>query len=138
MALPPHCRLKPYRLTERYPLPPNAAVVNDPLFPGEDTIQKAKIVAFWKQKLEKAKVEAGRIWAEKGKGKGRWASWAQHQLAGLESAQYQSMVKREGSGWIRAETEYSAQSGVSSSNRIECCRPFSGIGSSDIFMQWRP
>lgn len=57
--------------------------------------EKATMFAFWQQNLEKAKAEAGRIWGEKGKRKGQWASWAHDQIAGLEPAQYQSMVRRE-------------------------------------------
>lgn len=57
--------------------------------------EKGQMFEFWQQNLERAKTEAGRIWAERGKRKGQWAGWAQDQLAGLEPAQYQSMVKRE-------------------------------------------
>lgn len=57
--------------------------------------EKATMFEFWQQNLDRAKTDAGRIWAEKGKRKGQWAGWAQEQLAGLEPAQYQSMVRRE-------------------------------------------
>lgn len=57
--------------------------------------EKATMFEFWQQNLDRAKTDAGRIWSEKGKRKGQWAGWAQEQLAGLEPAQYQSMVRRE-------------------------------------------
>lgn len=55
--------------------------------------EKATLFAFWQQNLERAKVEAGRIWAEKGKRKGQYATWAAEQIAAPD--QYRSMVKRE-------------------------------------------
>lgn len=57
--------------------------------------EKGQMFEFWQQNLERAKTDAGRIWAEKGKRKGQWAGWAQDQLDGLVPAQYQSMVRRE-------------------------------------------
>lgn len=57
--------------------------------------EKGQMFEFWQQNMEKAKTEAGRIWAEKGKRKGRYASWSAEQIEQLEPAQYRSMVKRE-------------------------------------------
>lgn len=57
--------------------------------------EKATMFEFWQQNLEKAKAEAGRIWAEKGKRKGQWQAWAAEQIAAMEPGQYQAMVKRE-------------------------------------------
>lgn len=57
--------------------------------------EKAQMFEFWQQNLERSKVEAGRIWAEKGKRKGQYASWAQAEIEALEPAQYRSMVRRE-------------------------------------------
>lgn len=57
--------------------------------------KKAQMFEFWKQNLERARGEAGRIWGEKAKRKGQYAGWAQAQVEALEPEQYRYMVIRE-------------------------------------------
>lgn len=56
---------------------------------------KARLFEFWQQHLEKAKVDAGRIWAEKDKRKAKWKDWAHEQIDALNPPEYQSLVKSE-------------------------------------------
>ncbi|QEY62515.1 hypothetical protein FXN65_10665 [Metapseudomonas lalkuanensis] len=57
--------------------------------------EKARLFEFWQLNLERAKGEAGRIWLEKDRRKGKWQDWAAEQIDALNPPEYQSMVKRE-------------------------------------------
>ncbi|MDH4612559.1 hypothetical protein [Pseudomonas sp. BN102] len=57
--------------------------------------EKARLFEFWEQNNERAKVEAGRIWAEKDKRKAKWKDWAYEQIDAMHPPEYQSLVKRE-------------------------------------------
>ena len=57
--------------------------------------EKARLFEFWQYNLERAKIEAGRIWAEKDKRKSKWQDWAAEQIDALNPPEYQSLVKRE-------------------------------------------
>ncbi len=57
--------------------------------------EKARLFEFWQLNLERAKIEAGKIWAEKDKRKGKWKDWAAEQMDALNPPEYQSLVKRE-------------------------------------------
>ncbi|MCY1278376.1 hypothetical protein D9M69_317040 [compost metagenome] len=57
--------------------------------------EKARLFEFWEQNSERAKIDAGRIWAEKDERKVKWKDWAHEQLDALNPPEYQSLVKRE-------------------------------------------
>ena len=49
----------------------------------------------WQPQLKKAKVDAGRIWAEKDKRKAKWRGWAYEPVDAMTSSEYQRLVERE-------------------------------------------
>jgi len=57
--------------------------------------EKKQLFDFWHENIDRARALAGRIVAEKGKRKGKWQEWADEQIAQLEPAQFQNMVRRE-------------------------------------------
>lgn len=57
--------------------------------------EKARLFEFWQHNLERAKGEAGKIWLEKDKRKGKWQDWAAEHIDALSPPEYQSLVKRE-------------------------------------------
>ncbi|MCY1539142.1 hypothetical protein D9M68_747140 [compost metagenome] len=57
--------------------------------------EKSRLFEFWQQSLEKAKIDAGRMWAEKGKRKGQWESWSAGEIDKLSPPEHRSLVRRE-------------------------------------------
>lgn len=57
--------------------------------------EKSRLFEFWQLNLERAKVDAGKIWAEKDRYKGKWPDWAHEQIDALSPPEYQSLVRRE-------------------------------------------
>jgi hypothetical protein len=57
--------------------------------------EKARSFEFWQQNLERAKGQAGKLWAEKSRRKGQWRGWVVEELERLEPAQFRTMVERE-------------------------------------------
>ncbi|WEJ70316.1 hypothetical protein [Pseudomonas sp. PSE14] len=57
--------------------------------------EKARLFDFWQQNLDRAKAEAGKLFGERSKRKGKWSEWVQDELSALTPPEFQAMVKRE-------------------------------------------
>ncbi|WP_369959804.1 hypothetical protein [Pseudomonas benzenivorans] len=57
--------------------------------------EKARLFELWQNNLQRAKVDAARLFAEKSKRKGKWEEWLRGQLGELSPPEYASMVQRE-------------------------------------------
>lgn len=57
--------------------------------------EKSRLFEFWQQNLECAKVEAGKLFGEHAKRKGRWGDWANDEIDVLSPPEYQALVRRE-------------------------------------------
>ena len=53
--------------------------------------EKARLFELWQQNLQRSKVDAARLFGEKGK----WDEWVREQVAQLTPPEYASMVQRE-------------------------------------------
>ncbi|MED5608470.1 hypothetical protein VV867_12315 [Pseudomonas sp. JH-2] len=57
--------------------------------------EKSRLFEFWQQNLERAKVEAGKLFGERSKRKGRWGDWVKDEIDALSPPEYQALVQRE-------------------------------------------
>lgn len=57
--------------------------------------EKARLFEFWQQNLDRAKGEAGKLFAERSKRKGKWKEWALSEVAEISPPELQDLVKRE-------------------------------------------
>ncbi|WP_137819904.1 hypothetical protein [Pseudomonas sp. 2FG] len=57
--------------------------------------QKSRLYEMWQANLSRSKIEAGRIFGEKAKRKGKWDEWMRAQLSTLSPPEYASMVRSE-------------------------------------------
>ena len=57
--------------------------------------QKSQMYEMWQANLVRSKVEAGRIFGEKNKRKGKWQEWMREQLSAISPPEYASMVRSE-------------------------------------------
>ncbi|MDH0292014.1 hypothetical protein N7414_23060 [Pseudomonas sp. GD04087] len=57
--------------------------------------EKARLFEFWQLNLDRAKGEAGKLFAERSKRKGKWSEWAQGEVAGGSPPELQSLVRSE-------------------------------------------
>lgn len=65
--------------------------------------EKARLFEFWQLNLDRAKGEAGKLFAERSKRKGKWSEWAHGMLGEISPPELQSMVRSELDRLIRAE-----------------------------------
>lgn len=57
--------------------------------------EKSRLFEYWQLNNERAKVEAGKLAAEKGKRKGAWQTWCHDQIDAMSPPEFQSLVRRE-------------------------------------------
>ena len=57
--------------------------------------EKSRLFEFWQQNLERAKIEAGKLFGERAKRKGRWDDWVRGEIDALSPPEYQALVRRE-------------------------------------------
>ena len=57
--------------------------------------EKARLFEFWQQNLDRAKAEAGKLFAERSKRKGKWSEWARSELGEISPPELQSLVRSE-------------------------------------------
>jgi hypothetical protein len=67
------------------PLPERAAL--------ED--EKSRLFDLWQSNLGKAKGDAGRLFGERSKRKGKWSEWVRSELDGMSPPEYANMVRSE-------------------------------------------
>lgn len=57
--------------------------------------EKSRLFEFWQQNLDRAKAEAGKLFGERAKRKGKWNDWLRGEIDALSPPEYQSLVRRE-------------------------------------------
>lgn len=57
--------------------------------------EKARLFEFWQQNLDRAKAEAGKLFAERSKRKGKWSEWARSEVTEISPPELQDLVRRE-------------------------------------------
>lgn len=57
--------------------------------------EKARLFEFWQLNLDSAKGEAGKLFAERSKRKGKWSEWARGEVAEISPPELQDLVRRE-------------------------------------------
>ncbi|MEL7940954.1 hypothetical protein [Pseudomonas delhiensis] len=65
--------------------------------------EKSRLFEFWQQNLERAKVEAGKLFGERSKRKGRWGDWVKDEIDALSPPEYQALVQREVNRLVAAD-----------------------------------
>ncbi|WP_236200693.1 hypothetical protein [Pseudomonas pseudonitroreducens] len=57
--------------------------------------EKARLFEFWQLNLDRAKGEAGKLFAERSKRKGKWSDWAQGEISEISPPELKDLVRRE-------------------------------------------
>ncbi|MEG5263372.1 hypothetical protein TRP66_03590 [Pseudomonas sp. JDS28PS106] len=57
--------------------------------------EKSRLFELWQSNLGKAKGEAARLMAERGKRKGKWSEWVRSELDAMSPPEYANMVRSE-------------------------------------------